>query len=71
MSHELWCRECGCVMKKRRGKFGEFWGCSGYPHCRNTVNLRDAALQEDPPNDNWGHSDYGVGGDYDPNGDFD
>ena len=25
------------VMKKRVGKFGEFWGCSNYPSCRMTA----------------------------------
>lgn len=30
------CPECGCVMVKRKGKFGAFFGCSGYPFCRHT-----------------------------------
>jgi DNA polymerase-3 subunit epsilon len=25
-------------MKKRNGRFGEFWGCIGYPDCRHTEN---------------------------------
>lgn len=33
------CPRCGQVMKRRNGKFGEFWGCSGYPACRHTENL--------------------------------
>lgn len=33
------CPECGRVMKKRNGKFGEFLGCSGYPNCRHTEKL--------------------------------
>lgn len=69
--HEVWCRLCGCLMRLRRGKFGEFYGCTAYPRCKNTTSLRDAADEFDPPNDNWGYSDYGVGGGYDPNGDFD
>ena len=24
----------------RKGKFGEFWGCSNYPNCKNTFNIR-------------------------------
>lgn len=36
------CERCGRPMKKRQGKFGEFWGCSGYglkeDRCSNTVN---------------------------------
>lgn len=45
--YEVWCQECGCIMKRRRGKYGEFWGCTGYPTCRQTKSLRDAALEED------------------------
>ena len=32
------CPECGLPMKKRNGRFGEFWGCTGYPDCRHTEN---------------------------------
>jgi hypothetical protein len=30
------CPLCGDLMKKRTGKFGEFWGCVNYPDCRGT-----------------------------------
>ncbi len=30
------CARCGSPMKKRNGKFGEFWGCSAFPDCRYT-----------------------------------
>jgi len=43
----VWCPSCGCEMRKRRGKYGEFYGCMGYPLCKNTMNLRDAALAEE------------------------
>ena len=33
------CVRCGQPMKKRNGKFGEFWGCSGFPQCRYTENI--------------------------------
>lgn len=33
------CPRCGQLMKKRKGRFGEFWGCSGYPNCRYTENV--------------------------------
>jgi len=33
---EATCPECGGMLKKRRGKFGEFWGCANYPECRFT-----------------------------------
>ena len=57
--YEVWCESCGCLMKKRRGKFGEFYGCTGYPACRNTKTLRDAELEPtlETPNDH-GHSSY-------------
>ena len=34
------CPRCGSVLKKRNGKFGVFWGCTGYPDCRYTENIR-------------------------------
>lgn len=33
------CPECGEPMKKRSGRYGEFWGCMGYPLCRHTERL--------------------------------
>ena len=61
---DVWCRACGCKMQLRRGKFGEFWGCTGYPACKNTLNKRDAAInhilpedEEDPPNLDWDPKD--------------
>lgn len=35
------CTDCGMPMKKRTGKYGEFWGCTGYPRCRHTENISD------------------------------
>lgn len=32
------CPNCGGILMKRRGKFGEFWGCGSYPRCRYTRN---------------------------------
>ena len=32
------CPKCGLFLKKRSGRYGEFWGCSGYPACRYTEN---------------------------------
>lgn len=34
------CPECHSPMRKRQGRFGEFWGCTGYPSCRHTENIR-------------------------------
>lgn len=30
------CPECGSLLKKRKGRYGEFYGCSSYPQCRFT-----------------------------------
>lgn len=35
------CPKCGSPMRKRNGKFGEFWGCSTFPTCKGTRNLAD------------------------------
>nr|WP_330387238.1 exonuclease domain-containing protein [[Clostridium] polysaccharolyticum] len=35
------CPGCGAEMVKRAGKFGEFYGCSNYPNCRQTKNIKD------------------------------
>lgn len=34
------CPKCGGEMIRRKGKFGEFYGCSNYPACRHTMNCR-------------------------------
>ncbi len=33
------CPVCGSPMKKRNGRYGEFWGCSSYPDCRHTEKI--------------------------------
>lgn len=33
------CPKCQMPMKKRSGRYGEFWGCTGFPKCRYTENL--------------------------------
>lgn len=33
------CPRCGMPLKKRSGRYGEFWGCTGYPGCRYTMNV--------------------------------
>lgn len=32
------CPKCGSALVKRKGKNGEFWGCSAYPECRMTFD---------------------------------
>ncbi len=36
---ELACEKCGKPMVLKRGRFGEFMACSGYPDCRNTKKI--------------------------------
>ena len=33
------CPICNQVLEKRNGRYGEFWGCAGYPECRYTENI--------------------------------
>ena len=33
------CPRCGKILVMRRGKYGEFMGCTGYPACKYTENL--------------------------------
>ena len=40
------CPRCGIgVLKKRNGKYGQFWGCNEYPNCRYTAKLDDIDQQ--------------------------
>lgn len=32
------CPQCGCNLKIRNGRYGEFFGCSNYPHCQFTFS---------------------------------
>ena len=33
------CPRCGNVLRKRNGKYGEFWGCMSYPECKYTRDI--------------------------------
>ena len=33
------CPKCGSPLMMRKGKYGDFWGCTGYPECRYTKNV--------------------------------
>ncbi|MDD5100174.1 MAG: type I DNA topoisomerase [Syntrophales bacterium] len=38
------CPLCGKPMSMRKGRFGQFLGCTGYPECKHTINVdRDGA----------------------------
>ena len=36
---ETVCNKCGKPMIVKRGRFGQFLACSGYPECKNTMNI--------------------------------
>jgi Topoisomerase DNA binding C4 zinc finger len=33
------CPRCGSLMRRRSGRYGQFWGCSRYPRCSGTRNI--------------------------------
>ena len=37
---EFVCPRCGGMLVKRKGQYGYFYGCSGFPGCRFTRNIR-------------------------------
>jgi len=45
------CEICGKPMVVKRGKFGSFLGCSGYPECKNTQDIgsKETAGQKNQP----------------------
>ena len=52
---ELSCEKCGRTMVLKRGRFGEFMACSGYPECKNTKKIvksaENIAVKQDVPLD--------------------
>jgi len=41
--HEEPCEKCGKTMVVRRGRFGQFLACTGYPACKNTRRIHISA----------------------------
>lgn len=39
------CDECDRPMVRRKSAKGEFYGCSGYPACKNIVDISDSEKQ--------------------------
>ncbi len=39
-SKENTCPKCGGLLVQRQGKYGDFLGCSNYPKCRYTTNVK-------------------------------
>jgi DNA topoisomerase-1 len=48
---EIQCEKCGRLMVMKRGRFGEFMACSGYPECLNTKRIvksaQDSVIKQD------------------------
>ena len=43
------CELCGKQMQLKRGRFGPFYGCSGYPECRNIRKISQSGKVNAPP----------------------
>ncbi|MEE8348856.1 MAG: type I DNA topoisomerase [Acidobacteriota bacterium] len=44
-AEEQVCEKCGKPMVRKKGRFGEFLACSGYPDCKNTKKILAAGDQ--------------------------
>jgi len=49
--HEEYCENCGRVMVLKRGRFGQFMACTGYPDCKTTRRLDQGKKVPDIPLD--------------------
>lgn len=43
------CELCGKPMQMKRGRFGPFLGCTGYPECRNIRKIGKSGIAAPPP----------------------
>jgi DNA topoisomerase I len=43
------CELCGKPMQMKRGRFGPFLGCTGYPECRNIRKIGKSGVAAPPP----------------------
>jgi DNA topoisomerase-1 len=48
-SQEEYCENCGRPMVLKRGRFGQFMACTGYPDCKTTRRLDQGAKVPDIP----------------------
>jgi DNA topoisomerase I len=48
-SQEEYCENCGRVMVLKRGRFGQFMACTGYPECKTTRRLDQGKKVPDVP----------------------
>lgn len=49
--NEMTCPECGAEMKQRDGRYGKFWGCSTWPKCKATVDVKEQERRELAPSE--------------------
>lgn len=40
------CPTCGLPMEMRDGKYGYFWGCTGFPLCEKTLSIKQQLQQQ-------------------------
>lgn len=43
---DIFCPNCGSKMSLKKGRFGPFLSCEGFPKCRTVARLRKQALEE-------------------------
>jgi DNA topoisomerase-1 len=48
---EEYCENCGRAMVLKKGRFGTFYACSGYPDCKTTKRIGEAERKADVPID--------------------
>jgi len=48
---EEYCANCGRVMVLKKGRFGQFYACSGYPDCKTTKQIGGTQKKSDVPLD--------------------
>ncbi|MBV9772273.1 MAG: topoisomerase DNA-binding C4 zinc finger domain-containing protein, partial [Bryobacterales bacterium] len=46
---EEYCENCGRVMVLKKGRFGQFYACSGYPDCKTTKQIGGKQTKSDVP----------------------
>jgi len=46
---EEYCANCGRVMVLKKGRFGQFYACSGYPDCKTTKQIGGPQKKSDVP----------------------
>ena len=46
---EEYCENCGRTMVLKKGRFGQFYACSGYPDCKTTKQIGGSQKKSDVP----------------------